>query len=110
MQGAATVFIAQVYGVELTLMQIITVILMATLASIGTAAVPSVGLVMLAMVLNQVGLPVEAIGLILGVDRLLDMTRTAVNITGDAVCALLISETEKDINDEDITTPSSSNV
>lgn len=110
MQGAATVFISQVYGVELTLMQIITVILMATLASIGTAAVPSVGLVMLAMVLNQVGLPVEAIGLILGVDRLLDMTRTAVNITGDAVCALLISETEKDINDEDITTPSSSNV
>lgn len=82
MQGVATVFIAQVYAESLTLTQLLTVLLIAVLASIGTAAVPGVGLIMLAMVLQQVGLPVEAIGLILGVDRLLDMARTAVNITG----------------------------
>ncbi|MGM8215272.1 dicarboxylate/amino acid:cation symporter [Bacillaceae bacterium W0354] len=96
MQGVATVFIAQVYAADLSVTQILTVLLIATLASIGTAAVPGVGLVMLAMVLSSVGLPVEAIGLILGVDRLLDMMRTAVNITGDAACALFVSETEKD--------------
>lgn len=97
MQGVATVFIAQVYAVDLSFTQLMTVLLIAILASIGTAGVPGVGLIMLAMVLDQVGLPVEAIGLILGVDRLLDMTRTAVNITGDATCALFVSETEKDI-------------
>ena len=100
MQGVATVFIAQVYAESLTLTQLLTVLLIAVLASIGTAAVPGVGLIMLAMVLQQVGLPVEAIGLILGVDRLLDMARTAVNITGDAACALYISETEPDIEEE----------
>jgi len=88
MQGVATVFIAQVVDVDLTITQILSVLLIATLASVGTAAVPAVGLVMLTMVLTSVGLPVEAIGLILGVDRLLDMLRTAVNTTGDAVCAL----------------------
>ena len=95
MQGVATVFIAQAYNVELTMTQLITVILTAVLASIGTAGVPGVGLVLLSMVLGQVGLPVEGIGLILGIDRLLDMTRTAVNITGDASCALIIAESEK---------------
>ncbi|GEL76592.1 dicarboxylate/amino acid:cation symporter [Tenuibacillus multivorans] len=100
MQGVATVFIAQVSGVDLTFTQIITVVLIAILASVGTAGVPGVGLIMLAMVLDQVGLPVEAIGLILGVDRLLDMTRTAVNITGDATCALLISESEGDVEEK----------
>lgn len=99
-KGVATVFIAQVYAESLTLTQLLTVLLIAVLASIGTAAVPGVGLIMLAMVLQQVGLPVEAIGLILGVDRLLDMARTAVNITGDAACALYISETEPDIEEE----------
>ncbi|MFP3488609.1 cation:dicarboxylase symporter family transporter, partial [Staphylococcus sp. SIMBA_130] len=84
MQGVATVFIAQITGVDLTFTQLIIVVVTATLASIGTAGVPGVGLIMLAMVLKQVGLPVEPIGLILAVDRLLDMTRTAVNITGDA--------------------------
>jgi Na+/H+-dicarboxylate symporter len=70
------------------------VVLTATLASIGTAAVPGVGLVMLVMVLNQVGLPVEGIGLIIGVDRLLDMTRTATNITGDAMVTTVVAKSE----------------
>ncbi|GGE67703.1 dicarboxylate/amino acid:cation symporter [Priestia taiwanensis] len=95
MQGVATIFIAQVYGVTLTFEQLIMVVLTAVLASIGTAGVPGVGLIMLAMVLDQVNLPVEGIALIMGVDRLLDMTRTAVNITGDAVCALAVAESEK---------------
>lgn len=95
MQGVATVFIAQAYSVDLTMTQLITVILTAVLASIGTAGVPGVGLIMLTMVLGQVGLPVEGVGLILGIDRLLDMTRTAVNITGDASCAVIIAESEK---------------
>ncbi|MCF6410868.1 dicarboxylate/amino acid:cation symporter [Pseudalkalibacillus salsuginis] len=95
MQGVATVFIAQVYAVDLSITQLITVVLTAVLASIGTAGVPGVGLIMLAMVLKQVGLPVEAIGLVLGVDRLLDMTRTAVNITGDASCAVIVAKSEE---------------
>jgi Na+/H+-dicarboxylate symporter len=94
MQGVAVIFIAQVYGVTLTLPQIITVILTATLASVGTAGVPGVGLITLSMVLQSVNLPIEGIGLIMGIDRLLDMTRTAVNITGDAVCTLLIAKSE----------------
>ncbi|MCF6138962.1 dicarboxylate/amino acid:cation symporter [Pseudalkalibacillus berkeleyi] len=95
MQGVATVFIAQVYAIDLSMADLVTVVLTAVLASIGTAGVPGVGLIMLAMVLNQVGLPVEAIGLVLGVDRLLDMTRTAVNITGDASCAVIVARTEE---------------
>jgi Na+/H+-dicarboxylate symporter len=100
MQGVATIFIAQVYGIDLTFTQLLTVILTATLASIGTAGVPGVGLIMLSMVLTSVGLPVEAIALVLGVDRLLDMCRTAVNITGDAVCAVIVSNSEvSDVSD-----------
>ncbi|WP_175640667.1 dicarboxylate/amino acid:cation symporter [Metabacillus schmidteae] len=95
MQGVATIFIAQVYGVNLSTMELVTVVLTAVLASIGTAGVPGVGLILLAMVFSSVGLPVAGIGLILGIDRLLDMARTAVNITGDAACALVVSETEK---------------
>ncbi len=95
MQGVATIFIAQVYGVDLTLTQLVIVVLTAVLASIGTAGVPGVGLIMLAMVLTSVDLPVEGIGLILGIDRLLDMARTSVNITGDAACAVIVSEQEK---------------
>lgn len=94
MQGVATIFIAQVYGIDLSMGQLLTVILTATLASIGTAGVPGVGLIMLSMVLTSVGLPVEAIALVLGVDRLLDMCRTAVNITGDAACAVIVSRSE----------------
>ncbi|MFT9486761.1 MAG: dicarboxylate/amino acid:cation symporter [Tepidibacillus sp.] len=95
MQGVATVFIAQVYGVDLTFSQLLTVVLTATLASIGTASVPGVGLVMLTMVLKSVGLPVEGIGLILGVDRILDMLRTSINVAGDATCAVVVAKTEE---------------
>ncbi|MCH8501396.1 MAG: dicarboxylate/amino acid:cation symporter [Aliidiomarina sp.] len=101
MQGVATVFIAQLYGIDLTMTDYLMVILTATLASIGTAGVPGVGLIMLAMVLQQVGLPVEAIGLIIGVDRLLDMTRTAVNITGDAMVTTVVAKSEQQL-DEDV--------
>lgn len=94
MQGVATVFIAQVYGIDLSATALLTVILTATLASVGTAAVPGVGLVTLALVLEQAGLPVEGIGLILGVDRLLDMLRTAVNVTGDAVVSVVVAKSE----------------
>jgi len=99
MQGVATVFIAQVYGVDLSMMAFLTVIITATLASIGTAAVPGVGLITLAMVLGQVGLPVEGIALIIGVDRLLDMVRTAVNVTGDSVVSLVVAHSEKQFNE-----------
>jgi DAACS family dicarboxylate/amino acid:cation (Na+ or H+) symporter len=107
MQGVATVFVANVYGVTLSLGDFVTVILTATLASIGTAAVPSAGLIMLAMVLGQVGLPVEGIALIIGIDRLLDMLRTAVNVTGDGAVTCLIARTEGAIdldvfNDPDV--------
>ncbi|KIH69881.1 dicarboxylate/amino acid:cation symporter [Salinicoccus roseus] len=92
MQGVATVFIAQLSGIDLTLMQMVTVVIIAVVASIGTAGVPGVGLVMLAMVLTAVGLDPAAIGIIIGIDRLLDMTRTMVNVTGDATIALVINE------------------
>ncbi|MBA6411667.1 dicarboxylate/amino acid:cation symporter [Parahaliea sp. F7430] len=100
MQGVATVFIAQVYGVDLSLSAYITVILTATLASIGTAAVPGVGLITLAMVLGQAGLPVEGIALIIGVDRLLDMVRTAVNVTGDATVAVVVGRSENQFDEQ----------
>jgi len=98
MQGVATVFIANVYGIDLGLSGYLTVIAMSVLASIGTAGVPGVGLIMLAMVFNQVGLPVEGIALIIGVDRLLDMVRTAVNITGDAAITTIIARSEDSID------------
>ncbi|NNE98133.1 MAG: dicarboxylate/amino acid:cation symporter [Pyrinomonadaceae bacterium] len=98
MQGVATVFIANVYGVELGIGGYLTVIGMAVLASIGTAGVPGVGLIMLAMVLNQVGLPLEGIGIIMGVDRLLDMCRTSVNITGDAMVSTVVAKGENKID------------
>ena len=100
MQGVAVVFAAQAFGIHLELMDYITVIGTATLASIGTAGVPSVGLVTLTMVFNSVGLPVEAIGLIMGIDRILDMTRTAVNITGDAVCTTIVAHQNKALDRE----------
>jgi DAACS family dicarboxylate/amino acid:cation (Na+ or H+) symporter len=100
MQGAATVFIANVYGIDLALGDYLTVVLTATLASIGTAAVPSAGLIMLAMVLSQVGLPVEGIALIIGVDRLLDMLRTAVNVAGDAAVTCFVARSENALDPE----------
>ena len=95
MQGVATVFIAQYFQVDLVFTDYLMVILTATMASVGTAAVPGVGLIMLTMVLTQVGLPVEGIALIIGVDRLLDMTRTAVNVAGDAMVAITVAHSEK---------------
>ena len=100
MQGVAVVFAAQAFGILLTPMDYVTVIGTATLASIGTAGVPSVGLVTLTMVFNSVGLPVEAIGLIMGIDRILDMARTAVNITGDAVCTTIVAHQNNAIDKE----------
>jgi Na+/H+-dicarboxylate symporter len=100
MQGVATVFIAQVFSQDLTMSDYLTVVLTATLASIGTAGVPGVGLIMLAMVLDQVGLPVEGIALIIGVDRLLDMTRTAVNVTGDSMVSIIVAKSEQQFDEE----------
>ena len=98
MQGVATVFIAQYFHVDLVFTDYLMVILTATMASVGTAAVPGVGLIMLTMVLTQVGLPVEGIALIIGVDRLLDMTRTAVNVAGDATVATIVAHSEKKLD------------
>ena len=97
MQGVATVFIANAYSIDLLFVDYLMVILTATLASIGTAGVPGVGLIMLAMVLNQVGLPVECIALIIGVDRLLDMLRTVVNVTGDSTVSTIVANSENQL-------------
>ncbi|WP_413111307.1 dicarboxylate/amino acid:cation symporter [Thaumasiovibrio sp. DFM-14] len=98
MQGVATMFIAQAFNIDLTMGDYLTVIMTATLASVGTAGVPGVGLIMLAMVLNQVGLPVEGIAIIMGVDRLLDMIRTAVNITGDSAVTCIVAKSEGELD------------
>lgn len=100
MQGAATIFISQLYGVPLSLSAILTVILTATLASVGTAGVPGVGLIMLSMVLQAVGLPIEGIALIIGIDRILDMSRTAINITGDAICTIIVAKSEGEFDEK----------
>lgn len=93
-QGVCAIFIASCYGINLTLNQMITIVLTATLASIGTAGVPGAGMIMLAMVLTSVGLPVDGIALVAGVDRIFDMGRTTVNITGDAACTMVVSNLE----------------
>lgn len=100
MQGVAVVFAAQAFGIDLSVMDYVTVIFTATMASIGTAGVPGVGLITLSMVFASVGLPVEAIGIIMGIDRILDMTRTAVNITGDAVCTIIVAKQNDAIKDD----------
>ena len=94
-QGVCAVFIAACFGIDLTVGQMLTIVLTATLASIGTAGVPGAGMVMLTMVLSSVGLPIEGVALVAGVDRIFDMGRTAVNITGDAACALIVSNIER---------------
>ncbi|MEL7596898.1 MAG: cation:dicarboxylase symporter family transporter, partial [Clostridiaceae bacterium] len=91
-------FISQVYGIPLTINQLMMVVLTATLASVGTAGVPGVGLITLSMVLQQVGLPVEGISLVLGIDRILDMMRTAVNITGDAAASVIMANLENELD------------
>jgi Na+/H+-dicarboxylate symporter len=98
MQGVATVFIAQAYQMDIGVTGYLMVVVTATLASIGTAGVPGVGLIMLAMVLRQVNLPVEGIGLVIGVDRLLDMVRTAVNVTGDSAVTCIVARTEDQLD------------
>ena len=94
-QGVCAIFIAQIFGIDLSMSQQITIILTATLASIGTAGVPGSGMIMLAMVLQSVGLPIEGIALVAGIDRILDMGRTVVNITGDAACAICVDSLDK---------------
>ena len=100
MQGVATVFIAHVYGIDVGILGYLMVILTATLASIGTAGVPGVGLITLTMVLQQVGLPIEGITLIIGIDRILDMARTAVNISGDCMVSLVVAKSQREFNQE----------
>ena len=100
-QGVAAVFIAQLYGMDLTLAQQLTIVLTATLASIGTAAVPGAGIIMLVIVLEAIHVPLEGIGVILGVDRILDMCRTVVNITGDLTVATVVASTEGDLRSEE---------
>ena len=95
MQGMATIFIANIYNVDLILIDYLSIILTATLASVGTAGVPGVGIIMLGMVLTQVGLPLEGVAIVIGVDRLLDMLRTALNVSGDAMVTLVIDKSEK---------------
>lgn len=97
-QGICAFFIAQVYGLELSISSQLTIIITATLASIGTAGVPGAGMIMLGMVLQSVGLPIEGIALIAGVDRILDMMRTMINITGDAACTIVVAATEGELN------------
>lgn len=98
MQGVAALFIAQIYGINLEMNQMMTIVLTATLASIGTAGVPGVGMIMLSMVLTSVNLPLEGIGLIMGVERIVDMFRTTVNVMGDNVCTLIVANSEKDFD------------
>ena len=98
MQGVAALFIAQIYGIDLEMNQMMTIVLTATLASIGTAGVPGVGMIMLSMVLTSVNLPLEGIGLIMGVERIVDMFRTTVNVMGDNVCTLIVANSENDFN------------
>ena len=95
MQGMATIFIANIYNIDLLFSDFLSIILTATLASVGTAGVPGVGIIMLGMVLNQVGLPLEGIAIVIGVDRLLDMLRTSLNVSGDAMVTLVVNKTEK---------------
>jgi proton glutamate symport protein len=97
-QGVAAVFIAQVYGIPLSFIDQVTIVLTATMASIGTAAVPGAGLIMLVIVLKTIGVPVEGIALIFGIDRILDMSRTVVNVTGDAAVATIVAASEGELD------------
>ena len=97
-QGVSTVFIAEVFGISLGAVDLLTIVLTATLASIGAAGVPGIGMVTLTIVLNQLGIPLEGIALVVGVERILDMTRTAVNVTGDTVCAVFVARSEGELD------------
>lgn len=104
-QGVAALFVAQAFGVELGMSEYITIILTSTLASIGTAGVPGAGLVMLSLVLTSVGLPLEGVAIIAGIDRILDMARTSLNVTGDAACTVIIAKSEDEIDMDVYNTP-----
>jgi Na+/H+-dicarboxylate symporter len=97
-QGVSTIFIAQVFGIDLGITDLLTVVLTATLASIGAAGVPGIGMVTLTIVLTQLGIPLEGIALVVGVERILDMCRTTVNVTGDTACAIWVAKTENELN------------
>lgn len=98
-QGVAVLFIAQAYSIDLTTANYITIILTSTLASIGSAGVPGAGLIMLTLVLTSVGLPLEGIALVAGIDRILDMARTAINVTGDSMVAVLMAKSEGELDE-----------
>ncbi|WP_170574836.1 dicarboxylate/amino acid:cation symporter [Ruegeria atlantica] len=104
-QGVAALFVAQAFGVELGMSEYVTIILTSTLASIGTAGVPGAGLVMLSLVLTSVGLPLEGVAIVAGIDRILDMARTALNVTGDAACTVLIAKSEDQLDLDAYNTP-----
>ena len=95
MQGLATMFIASTAGIDLSIIEYIQIVMLAMVASIGAAAVPSAGTITLALILSTLGLPLDAIGLILAVDRILDMIRTSVNVCGDAAVACIVADSEK---------------
>lgn len=101
-QGVSALFVAQFFGIDLSFIQQLTIVLTATLASIGTAGVPGAGLIMLTMVLTSVNLPLEGIALIAGIDRVLDMFRTSVNVTGDASAAVVVAASEGELNQETV--------
>jgi Na+/H+-dicarboxylate symporter len=105
-QGVCALFIAQVFGIHLTLAQQMVIILTATLASIGTAGVPGAGLIMLTMVLQSVGLPLEGIALIAGIDRVLDMARTCINVTGDMAGSVVVAASEGELQKPGVKTVS----
>jgi Na+/H+-dicarboxylate symporter len=98
-QGVCALFVAQAFGVQLDFGQYMTIIMTATLASIGTAGVPGAGLIMLSLVLTSVGLPLEGVAIIAGIDRILDMARTALNVTGDGMVSVLVAKSEKELNE-----------
>ena len=102
LECVAVIFIAQVYGIELTLVQMITVSFLSLICAIGSAGIPMSAMVMMAIILSAVGLPVEGIGLVIGVDRILDMCRTAVNVYGDTCIAVLVAKSEKETTEIDI--------
>jgi len=97
-QGVTALFVAQAYGIHLSISNYITIILTSTLASIGTAGVPGAGLIMLSLVLSSVGLPLDGLALVAGIDRILDMARTAINVTGDAMVSLLVAKSEDELD------------
>jgi len=100
MQGAATIFIAQVYMIDLSIEQLLLVIITAVIASIGTASMPGAGVIMLSLILTSIGLPLEGIALVIGVDRIVDMFRTVINITGDGAATVIVANSEKALDQE----------